>query len=320
MHQHHESRKNIKLSVIVLFFHGEPWIEKCMDSLENQSLPREDYEIILVDNGGSTPSVGDYGGQPNVKTLSFSRNLGFTDGNNKALSHAEGELVLLMNQDVVVHYNCLQALITAFDLHPEAGVVSANMLMVSKKDRVKPQGPLSGLVGRYQLSRLGFANYITQKAAKALIPVEFVSGNALGFRKRILSDVGNYLFDERLGSYAEDLDLSLRLSKTDWKMFVCPQAIVYHYRDDAFAGSPLNMLHKLVHVSSNRLQVYYYNLPLTAFLLKFPALMLGIPFKVARPDGARGFDILKFLIATGCVPAIVAYFGVRIFKRNKDGD
>ena len=320
MNQHNIPPKKIKLSVIVLFYYGESWIKKCIDSLQDQSLPGTDYEIILVDNGGSTPSVTNYSAQPNIKVLTYPQNLGFTGGNNKALSHAEGELVLLINQDVVVHYDCLRELSTRFDHYPEAGIVSANMLLASQNDSIDPRGPLSESVGCYRLTRMGYADYEIQKTGRDVIPVDFVSGSALGFRKSILSDLGNYLFDKRLGSYAEDLDLCLRLSKTNWKMFVCPQAIVYHYRDDAFSGTPLNMLRKLLHVSSNRLQVYYNNLPLSAFLLKFPALMLGIPFKVARPDGVRRFDVLKFLIALGCVPVVVTYFGVGIFKRKKNGD
>ena len=319
MNQPRISIKKIKLSVIVLFYYGEQWINMCVESLQNQSLPRDSYEIILVDNGGSTPSVGNYSEQSNIKVLFFSDNLGFTAGNNSALSYAEGELVLLMNQDVVVHYDCLQELITSFESYPNAGIISANMLMVSQTDSINPQGPLSKTVGCYRLTRMGYANYEVQKIEREIISVDFVSGNALGFRKRILSDVGNYLFDERLGSYAEDLDLSLRLNKTKWKMFVCPQAIVYHYRDDAFSGSPVKMLRKLLHVSSNRLLVYYYNLPVTAFLQKFPALIMGIAFKVARPDGSRKFNILNFLIALSCVPAILAYFGIRIFETKKDG-
>ena len=41
----------IKLSVIVLFYQGERWIDTCLASLEKQSLRRNSYEIILVDNG-----------------------------------------------------------------------------------------------------------------------------------------------------------------------------------------------------------------------------------------------------------------------------
>ncbi len=319
MNQHNIPREKVKLSVIVLFYYGEQWINMCVDSLQNQSLPEADYEIILVDNGGSTPSVATYRGQPNIKVLTFPQNLGFTGGNNKALSHAEGELVLLINQDVVVHYDCLQELIKRFEDYPGAGIVSANMLIASQKDRVDPRGALSESVGCYRLTRMGYANYEIQKADREVIPVDFASGSALGFRKRILADVGNYLFDERLGNYAEDLDLCIRLNKTNWKMFVCPQAVVYHYRDDAFSGSPLNMLRKLLHVSSNRLQVYYNNLPFTAFLLRFPALMLGIPFKVAQPDGSQRFNILNFLIALVCVPIIVGLFGFRIIQMKDDG-
>ena len=317
MSQLNISDKKLKLSVIVLFYHGEQWVKMCMNSLENQSLSRASYEIILVNNGGSTPSVVKYKGQPNTKVLSFSQNFGFAGGNNKALSHTEGELVLLMNQDVVVHHRCLYELVNAFDLYPRAGVVSANMLMVSHKDSVSQDGPLPETTGRYKLTRMGYALYFTQKGNKDLIPVDFISGNALGFRRYMLKDVGNYLFDHRLGSYAEDLDLSIRLKKTGWTMLVHPQAVVYHFRDDAFTGKPVARLRKLFRVSSNRLMVYFNNLPLNAFLLKLPALILGIPLKVARPDGVQGFNLFNFLVALGCVPMIVAYFGLRIFQINK---
>jgi glycosyltransferase involved in cell wall biosynthesis len=60
MHHKFSSKDKIQLSVIVLFYHGERWIKKCIQSLEKQSIPRSTYEIILVDNGGSTPSVGNY--------------------------------------------------------------------------------------------------------------------------------------------------------------------------------------------------------------------------------------------------------------------
>ena len=81
------------------------------------------------------------------------------------------------------------------------------------------------MVGQYKLTRMGFASYFTQETDADRIPVEFVSGNAMGFRRHILDDVGNYLFDARLKSYAEDLDLSIRLKNTKWGMVVRPQAV-----------------------------------------------------------------------------------------------
>jgi GT2 family glycosyltransferase len=267
----------------------------------------------MVDNGGSTPSVGKYSGQTNIKVLHFPENLGFADGNNKALEHAEGDIILLMNQDVVVHFNCLEELISAFEYYPQAGVISANMLMVSSKNHLDRYGSIHKTVGLYKLTSFGYALYSTQKTEQEMIPVEFVSGNAMGFRKSMLNDLGQYLFDQRLINYAEDLDLSIRLKKTRWQMYVRSKAVVYHYRGNAFTGKPTDRLRKLAHVSSNRLLVYYNNFSFGKFVLKLPALILGIPLKVARPDGSKNFYLLNFLVALILVPLIFAYFCMRAF-------
>jgi len=307
----------IKLSVIVLFYHGERWIEACIRSLENQSLSRSLYEIILIDNGGSTPSVKHYQGKNNVSVVHSPENYGFAGGNNLALTHARGEIILLMNQDVVVHFNCLEEFLAAFDQHPEAGVISANMLMVSEKGSIDSYGLTATTVGCYKLSPLGYASYMLMETDKDIISVEFVSGNGLGFRRTILKDVGNYLFDDRLVNYAEDLDLCLRLHQTKWQLYVWPRAVVHHYRDDAFAGKPSHMLQKLMHISSNRLMVYHNNLNATGFMKKLPVLLLGIPAKAARQDGDRRFYLVKFVIALGLTPLIFVYFGLRLLKQAK---
>ena len=141
MSQNSLTRDKIQLSVIVLFYYGERWIDACLASLENQTLSRSCYELILVDNGGSTPSVERHAGNPNTVVLRFEKNFGFAEGNNKALPHAAGELVLLMNQDVLVHSRCLEELLAGFEGPHRAGVICANMLMVSQKDEINPAGP-----------------------------------------------------------------------------------------------------------------------------------------------------------------------------------
>jgi GT2 family glycosyltransferase len=317
MIQHRISEDTIQLSVIVLFYHGERWIQECIQSLQKQSLDRSRYEILLVDNGGSTPSVRNYEGQPNTKVLHFSKNYGFAGGNNKALAHAEGEFVLLMNQDVWVHFNCLEELMVAFEANPQAGIISASMLMISSKDRPNRHGSISKTIGRFKLTRCGYASYMIQETDRNLVPVEFVSGNAMCFRKGMLDNVGSYLFDNRLKSYAEDLDLSIRVQNTNWQMYVRPKAIVYHYRDEAFSGSPVEKLRKLFHISSNRLFVYYNNYPLGKFFIKLPALLLGIPLKVARPDGSNDFHFMNFLAALTLIPPIFVYFCLRASQSSK---
>ena len=313
MNPHSMPPSNIQLSVIVLFYRGDRWIQGCIESLQEQSLARSTYEIILVDNGGSTPSVQNYEGRPHTKVLYFPKNYGFAGGNNKALSHAEGEFILLMNQDVVVHFHCLEQLLIAAAVNPQAGIISANMRMISANTHVNRHAPADSTVGLYELTPFGYAAYTQRQIDRDLVPVDFISGNAMCFRKRMLDDVGCYLFDERLVSYAEDLDLSIRLKKTAWKMYVRPKALVFHYRDDAFSGRPADKLRKLVHISGNRLWVYHNNLSAPRFLRRLPALLLGIPLKVARPDGSTDFHLFHFVTAVLALPIILAAFCVRIF-------
>ena len=317
MHHTTGSKDKIKLSVIVLFYHGERWIQGCIRSLQKQSLLRSAYEIILVDNGGSTPSVKNYQGQPNIKVLHFSKNYGFAGGNNKALAHADGEYILLMNQDVVVHFNCLEDIMAAGVQNPQAGVISANMLMVSSNTHIDRHAPAAKTVGLYKLSRFGYAAYVVRETDSEMVPVEFISGNAMCFRKSMLADVGGYLFDVRLKSYAEDLDLSIRLKKTKWGIYVRPKAVVYHFRDQAFSGNAFDQLRKFVHISCNRLLVYYYNYPLKTFLAKLPLLIGGIPLKVARPDGSGKFHLFYFWVAIVFLPIILVNFGFKANKRSK---
>ncbi len=311
------AKNKIKLSVIVLFYRGERWIQGCIQSLQKQSLARSAYEIILVDNGGSTPSVANYQGQPNIKVLHFSENYGFAGGNNKALAQADGEFILLMNQDVVVHFNCLEEIMAAGVQHPQAGVISANMLMVSSNSHIDRHAPTDKTVGLYKLTRFGYAAYYVRETDSEMVPVEFISGNAMGFRKNMLADVGGYLFDVRLKSYAEDLDLSIRLKKTKWGMYVRPEAVVYHFRDQAFTGNVFDQLRKFVHISCNRLLVYYYNFPLKTFLAKLPLLIGGIPLKVARPDGSGKFHLFYFWVAIVFLPFVLVNFGRKANKSSK---
>lgn len=301
-----------KLSVIILCYHGDQWIDACVQSLENQSLDRDYYEILLVDNGGSTPSLRNYVKKPNVKVFFFKKNWGFTEGNNRALNYTRSDLVILLNQDVVAHYHFLEEMLCALTRDQATGIISANMQMVNAKTPIDPLAPMPSMVGLYRLTRTGYASYSLMAADQYLIPVNFVSGNGLGFKKDILKDVGNFLFDSRLSSYAEDLDLSLRMSNTPWRMFVCTKAIIYHFRDDAFTSSPISMLLKFIKVSSNRLLVYYNNLKFYRFLLKLPLLIMGVPLKVSQLDGIPKVHHLKFIAGILVLPLVVLCFLAKI--------
>ena len=92
----------LKLSVIVPIYKVEQYLCKCVDSLLNQDLSEEEYEIILVDDG-SPDRCGaiceDYAiNHPNVKVI-HRKNGGLSSARNSGIEVARGQYVQFVDSD-----------------------------------------------------------------------------------------------------------------------------------------------------------------------------------------------------------------------------
>ena len=97
----------IKVSIIVPFYNVENYIEKCLQSLVNQTL--EDIEILLVNDGSQDTSeaiakqfVEKY---PNKIIYLEKENGGLSDARNYAIPHAKGEYIAFLDSDDYVETN-----------------------------------------------------------------------------------------------------------------------------------------------------------------------------------------------------------------------
>ena len=97
----------IKVSIIVPFYNVENYIEKCLQSLVNQTL--EDIEILLVNDGSQDSSktiakqfVEKY---PNKIIYLEKENGGLSDARNYAIPHAKGEYIAFLDSDDYVEIN-----------------------------------------------------------------------------------------------------------------------------------------------------------------------------------------------------------------------
>lgn len=90
-----------KVSVIVPFYNVGPYIEKCLDSLVNQTL--EDIEIILVNDGSqdnSDQKVKQYQIKYPYKIKCYEKpNGGLGDARNYGINYATGEYIAFLDSD-----------------------------------------------------------------------------------------------------------------------------------------------------------------------------------------------------------------------------
>ncbi len=211
------------ISVIVLNFNGKDFLDECIASLAAQTC--QDFELIMVDNGSADGSAEylreHHAGRFNL--ICNESNLGFAAGNNVALPHARGRLIVFLNNDTKVDPDWLAELLAAADRHPDAGSFASQ---IRSYDRPELLDTIGIIIYRDGMSR-GLGRL--QPAERFAEPREVFapSGCAAMFRREVLDQIG--WFDGDFFAYCEDMDLGMRARLAGWTCRYVPTARVYHH-------------------------------------------------------------------------------------------
>jgi GT2 family glycosyltransferase len=182
------------------------------------------FEVIVADDA-SSDATQQLGRQlPWLRLWRSERNQGFLDTCNGAAALARGELLLLLNNDVLVGNYALDRLAATFARHQEAGLGGAGLWSADGR----PQ-EVGGIVwadgqvwnhGRNAPPEDGFALAYERQC-------DTVSGCALAIRRQLWIELEG--FDPRYRpAYAEDTDLCLRVRKAGQAVWVQPAARLLH--------------------------------------------------------------------------------------------
>lgn len=96
-----------KISVIVPFYNGEKFIEKCVNSLLNQDINSNLYELIFVDNNSTDKSVELLSKYSRIKVLRESKK-GSYAARNCGIKAANGEVFAFIDVDCIAEPNWLR--------------------------------------------------------------------------------------------------------------------------------------------------------------------------------------------------------------------
>lgn len=102
---------NPKVSIVVPIYNVEKDLNRCVDSLINQTL--KDIEIVLVDDGSPDvcPEMCDeYANQDSRVKVIHKKNGGLSDARNVGLIEASGEFVLFVDSDDYIRHNACEIL------------------------------------------------------------------------------------------------------------------------------------------------------------------------------------------------------------------
>ena len=204
-------------SVVVPCYNSAATIGECLASLENQTYPRDRYEVIVADNGSSDGGpdliARDF---PKVRMVHAARK-GSGYARNAGIEAARGDVILSIDSDCVADRKWIERLIAVFD--GAAGDVAA----------------IGGAIEPYALStpvEQCEAFWIAQaNLRKGEGPIRYAETPNAAFRATALRSVGG--FDGALGF--DDADLGIRLGRAGFKVAFAPDAIVRHRNPASFS-------------------------------------------------------------------------------------
>ncbi len=205
------ARTGVILSVVIPNWNGMRWLPGCLASIAAQELAAT--EVIVVDNGSTDGSVAHLRAEyPSVTVIELGRNTGFAVAANRGLRAAGGELIALINTDVVLELDWTRRMVGALAGDAGAASVACKMLDLADPRLVYDAGDVLRRDGACdQRGRFGPDEPRFDQPGEVF---GACAGAAL-YRRAAVLEVGG--FDERYFAYLEDVDLALRLRLAGWR-------------------------------------------------------------------------------------------------------
>jgi len=208
------------IDVIVPVHNRWELTESCLAHLALQTLP---HTVIVCDNGSTDGTPGRLRNSfPEVRLVELDANLGFSVACNRGVEASRGDIIVLMNNDVDCRPDFLERLVTPFENDEQLGSVAA-LLLKPGEERIESFGlTVDGTLAGFPRLR-----NLAARQANASEPVLVGPCGAGGaYRRKAWEAVGG--LDEGVVSYAEDVDLALRLRAARWSTTGARDAVAVH--------------------------------------------------------------------------------------------
>lgn len=198
-----------RVSIVVPVYNGEKTLSSCLDSLLNQNYPKEQLEIIGVDNNSKDGSKDIIEKYP-VKYF-VEEKKGAAHAMNRGIQASLGSLIAFIDQDCVADTNWIKNMVNAFT-SDDIGGCGGKILVYNP----------TKLVERYTQHNDIFSNKRSIQGKRTFFP--FIVGCNAMYRRDIFQKAG--LFDPSM--FLEDADMSWRLFLMGYQIKYVPNALVYH--------------------------------------------------------------------------------------------
>lgn len=221
-------------------------------------------ELIIVSSAGTEHILRWRKLHPEIIWIGLPINLGFAHTVNTGFRRARGAQLITVNDDVKLNDGWIDGLLQK--VKTRSGSVSPRV--------VSPDGVLESL----GIQVLPSGKVVSNDTDTSNKNMNSFNAAAVLLTRSAVSMVG--LFDERFGSYLEDVDLGLRMNQHGWKHELCSSVTVVHQKHQTSRRYPVRKAWQDVR---NWWLVVLKNTSFTQWFLS------GVPIMIERARNFSGF-------------------------------
>jgi GT2 family glycosyltransferase len=210
------------VSVIIVNWNGLEDTKLCLEHTGKQTYANT--EIVVVDNGSQDGSADYLENLKDIKLVKNPKNLGFTGGHIAGYSVAQGEFVLLLNNDAIMQPDYIELAVQKMESDPEIGALGGRAYIW---DETNELFDTSNKFYAYQnINPITAEGIFAQEDSGVDQEVNNVSGSCVMVRRSAIDKIG-YLHDPFF-AYYEESDLFARMKRSGFKVIYKPELAIWH--------------------------------------------------------------------------------------------
>lgn len=217
------------VSIIIPNKDEKETLKTCIESIQEKT-EYDNYEIIIVENNSTTEEIFQYykelSQDPRIRLLRWKKEFNYSAINNYGVSHAKGEYLLFLNNDVkVITPGWIKEMLGVCQ-RPEVGAVGVKLIYPD--NTIQHAGCVIGIGGiaghmfvDMPANRTGYLH-----KASILQDMSAVTAACMMMKKTSFEEAGG--FTEKLSVAFNDVDLCLKVRKNEKLIVYDPYVQLYH--------------------------------------------------------------------------------------------
>jgi GT2 family glycosyltransferase len=193
-------------------------------------------EIVVLDNASTDETrkiLAEFAGR--IRVILSDCNLGFAEGQNRAIGSTASDWVLTLNPDVLLLPGFIRTLVDAGEADPGAGTVCGKLMSIGAGFQPLPTPRIDSTGIYFSPAMRHFDRGWHQPDSPCYQNMEYVFGASAAaalYRRRMIEDVSvdGEFFDPDFFAYREDADVAWRATLLGWRCLYAPAAVSYHVR------------------------------------------------------------------------------------------